>query len=247
MAVSAKIKFVQGVLTPNAGLALLGALTTAVVCSNDNNGDAKLWTWNIIAKPPGSAVTLGQISASSTATFQPDVRGGYHVELIVTDENGVSVSDRSVFEVPELSGLVIPPFFAGKDELNFGGQAQGWDPYMREVIQYLQGRSALVNSATGAINDMASTTTLADGRVLFEYAMKLTGAAPSLNSIASPYDGRMLRITSTNAWTLVNNGSGTAANTVQTGTGANIAYGARATALLYYDGNGASPRWTVCR
>lgn len=134
---SAAIKFVQGLSLPPAGEALIGVLTTPVVVSNGNNSGVATWAWTFLDVPPGSAIPSGFVSSASSFVFAPDLRGGYHIELVVTDANGVSVTDRRVFQVQEPSGHVIPPFDALAPALNFSAQRRGWAKYLEELLRYL--------------------------------------------------------------------------------------------------------------
>lgn len=136
MAIAAAIKFVQGATIGTAGQALYGVLTTPVTVSNGNNSNVQRWKWTMVAVPPGSTVAEGVMADGpfNSVQFIPDVRGGYHVELIVFDAAGNQKKDRKVFQVPETSGLSIPPFDANAAALNFAGQLDGWELMVRPFL-----------------------------------------------------------------------------------------------------------------
>lgn len=160
MAVTAAVKFTQGVTTDAAGRALIGALTTPVVASNGNNSNVVFWEWEVIDSPPGSAVPVGIVLSGSVAsyTFVPDVRGGYHIKLTTRDLAGNTAVDFRVFQVLETTGRAIPPFNAVANALNFAGQLRGWAKYLE---QYLH---AIDNAGSGGafvLADIADTSSLA--------------------------------------------------------------------------------------
>lgn len=139
MPVSAKITFVQGLSTPPAGEALIGELTTPVTCSNDDNSNVALFEWEMVDRPPTSAVPLGIVAVGTVPTFQfvPDQRGGYLLHLTVTDLAGNRAEDFRVFQVPETTGHLIPPFSALAPALNFAGQLRGWAKPLEELLRFL--------------------------------------------------------------------------------------------------------------
>lgn len=139
MAITAAIKFVQGGNIGTPGVALVGDVGTNVVASNGDNTGVQRWKWSMVGVPGGSAVPTGLISdgATTTATFLPDVRGGYHLELVAFDVAGAQKKDRRVFIVNELSGRKIPPFDAEAAALNFLGQTRGWAPDMENYLRFL--------------------------------------------------------------------------------------------------------------
>lgn len=243
MAISAAIKFVQGGNIGTAGVALLGVLTTSVVASNGpDTPEIVNWKWKIVSVPAGSAIPVGVVSNGplATYTFAPDVYGGYHFELEVTDLAGNKKLDRRVFLVPEPSGRKIPPFDAEYGALNFAGGTKGWDPLVARFLKTIEGEPPLVNAATGTLVDIASID--ANGECV--YAVRLTGAVPTLTGAGNPYDGRRLFVYSLNAMTVANeSASSTAANRIKTCTGSNVVIGADSIFLLVYDG--ASARWKM--
>lgn len=109
------------------------------MCSNEDNSGVEIFTWEVIDKPPTSAVPSGIISSGPAATFQftPDAAGGYLIHLKTADLAGNVADDFRAFQVPEPSGYIIPPFGAGADALNFGGQSRGWAKYVEEMLRHL--------------------------------------------------------------------------------------------------------------
>lgn len=150
MAAAALIKYVQGASTPAAGLALIGVLSTTVVASNDNNLGVSTWEWKILDVPPGSTVPTGVVSTASTYSFSPDKRGGYLLQLTVTDSLGRQYIDKRCFQVAEPNGLIIPPFMAEATALNFSGQARGWAKYMEEWLRLESSSTARVRAVATA-------------------------------------------------------------------------------------------------
>jgi hypothetical protein len=134
MTISAAIAFVQGALSSAPGVALIGNYGTTLTGSNGNNTNVVSWQWTIVDVPPGSAVPLGPFAATPTASFVPDLNGGYLVQLTVTDGLGNTATDFRCFQVPETSGRIIPPFKGTDASLNFIISAvmnlRGWAPFM---------------------------------------------------------------------------------------------------------------------
>ena len=158
MAVSAKIKFTQGALNPVPGLALIGVVTTPVVVTNGDNSNVAIFTWEVIDKPPTSAVPTGVVAVGAVPSysFTPDQPGGYLIHLTVVDLAGNRAEDFRVFQVPEPSGHIIPPFDALAPALNFGGQTRGWAKYQEELLRFL-----LDDAVAGVVTTADATPTLA--------------------------------------------------------------------------------------
>lgn len=140
MSVFAKIKFTQlPSYDPPAGEALVGDAGLEVVCSNENNSNVETFSWEVIDAPPGSVVPLGVVAYGNVTTFSfvPDLPGGYHVHLTTIDLAGNKAEDFRVFQVPEPSGYLIPPFDAEAPALNFAGQKRGWAKPIEELLRFL--------------------------------------------------------------------------------------------------------------
>jgi len=164
MSVSASIKFTQGMSSPAPGIALIGVAAVPVVVTNGDNSNVLSWTWTVGDRPPTSTVPLGVIAAGSvpTVSFTPDVAGGYLIELSVVDLAGNRATDRRVFQVPEASGYLIPPFEAEAPALNFGGQARGWAKSQEELLRFLLAGAGSIPPVIGVagavlVEDPAST------------------------------------------------------------------------------------------
>lgn len=169
MAVTASIKFVQGLSTPPAGEALIGVLTILVEVSNGDNSSVRSWTWEIIDVPPGSSVPTGVVASGDAPvyTFTPDVRGGYHFHLTTTDDFLNTAEDFRVFQVPETTGHIIPPFDATAPSLNFLGQLRGWAKYIEELLRFLLagaggGEAVIFDDSVPATNSNVRTNRAAD-------------------------------------------------------------------------------------
>ncbi len=140
MAVTAAIKFTQGVTTAPAGEALVGVITTPVTCTNGSDaGPVVNWQWTVVGVPEASALTKGTKLDGTIAsyTFVPDVAGGYCLELVTRDGAGNQATDLRVFLVPEASGRYVPPFGAPGSALNFSGQTSGWAPYLDAYLRHV--------------------------------------------------------------------------------------------------------------
>lgn len=132
---AAQIKFTQGLTNPPGGQALAGVVAALVVASHTGGGVITSYTWEMLATPPGSIVPTGVMSLVSTASFTPDVVGGYLIRLTTVDNLSVVTSDERAVLIPDTTyGRVIPPFDAPGNSLNVGGQARGWSPFMEAYL-----------------------------------------------------------------------------------------------------------------
>lgn len=136
---AAIIKFVQGVNTPPADEALEGVTGVAVVCTNDDNAGIVTWSWRLVDSPPGSSNTPGIISTVSSASFTPDIPGGYLIELTTIDGSANAYTDSLAVLVPEdaVYNRIIPPFSAAATALNIGGQTRGWAPFIEDYLHVI--------------------------------------------------------------------------------------------------------------
>lgn len=149
MAAISLIKFTQGALTDLAGRALKGEAGLPVTVENGDNTDVLSWVIELLYAPPGSGIATGVIASNAndstpTTTFTPDVAGCYRVRLTVWDAisyGGTQNVDIRNFAVPLSQNIIQPPYqthppqlpvqgsgFPGEkpDEMNFGGQVNGW-------------------------------------------------------------------------------------------------------------------------
>lgn len=144
MAATALIQITQAANVGADGQALKGDTAADVVFSNADDTDVVLWKWELLYRPPGSAVPLVVQGPNTTSTFNMGTPtaakpGCYRVRLTVTDASGKEDVDIRCFAVPTtVRGWIIPPdqreppplpligTGAKPDELNFGGQAFGW-------------------------------------------------------------------------------------------------------------------------
>jgi hypothetical protein len=153
MSVLAQLQFTQGVNVGAPGQALIGVTGSGVVVSNVGSTDPIInyqWTW--VDVPHISAIPVGLISTGNTPqiSFTPDVVGDYHLELIVTGDNGFKSKDRRVFRVLRTSGRAIPSFDAEALAMNFSGRKRGWAVDMDVWLEYLDSLNTLIPVPTGA-------------------------------------------------------------------------------------------------
>jgi hypothetical protein len=172
MAVTAKIKFVQGALTPPPGEALIGVTGVPVTASNEDNSNVETMTWTVVDVPPTSAVPIGvqHFGSPINYIFTPDRSGGYLLWLTVTDLAGNRADFELVFQVEEPSGFVIPPFMATAPMLNFGAQKRGWAKYIESILRALlalgggaSGRSEVICAGVVATNQGSALPTRVGG------------------------------------------------------------------------------------
>jgi hypothetical protein len=139
---TALLQITQGATVGADGEALKGNTADDVVFSNADDTDVATWKFELLYVPPGSALTPTTQGPNATATFNmgtPDVPGCYRVRLTVTDADGNESVDIRNFAVPTPNrDWIIPPdqrdppplplsgTGSKPDELNFGGQAFGW-------------------------------------------------------------------------------------------------------------------------
>ena len=176
MSVSAAISFKQGVSTSAPGVSLIGVDGSSVTASNGNNTNVVNWLYEWIDVPPTSVIPHGvvQNGALPTYSFTPDVTGGFLLHLVTTDAFGNFAEDFRVFQVPEASGRIIPPFKGSDVSLNFIISAvmntRGWAPFMEAYLRELD-TDDIILSTIGETwvskNHAASPYTLAKGESVF--------------------------------------------------------------------------------
>lgn len=151
MAVTALIKFTQGMSIGTPGVAMKGVSGTPVFIENVNTTSIQSWKIDLVYVPqPGSSLVVGTLASANSntplASFTPDaVPGCYRIQLKVYPGAGFTGTpdvDIRNFAVPDAQGFVYPPYQelppkipvtgsgypgAKPDELNFSGQSFGWD------------------------------------------------------------------------------------------------------------------------
>lgn len=160
MTVSAAISFAQGASTSAPGVSLIGVASSLVTASNGgNNTNVVDWLWEMIDVSSLSALPTGVVQEGLTPTykFTPDASGGYLLHLVVFDQFGNFAEDFRVFQVPETSGRIIPPFRATDKSLNFiissVMNTRGWSPFMEAYLREIDALAVLVGSGWQTVID----------------------------------------------------------------------------------------------
>ncbi len=150
MTATALIKFTQDALIGVDGEVLVGTTGSTVNVFNSSNTDVQSWQIDLLYTPPDSSVSVSIPLAfdnnndTPTATFIPDVRGSYRLQLKVWGvPNRVGTPDVDIrnFCVPGNLGFIIPPYQKDPDplpslasglpgakpnEMNINGHEFGW-------------------------------------------------------------------------------------------------------------------------
>jgi hypothetical protein len=137
MAITAQIKFTQGVTTDLPGRAVIGSAGVPVNCANGNDLNVVFWEWLLVDVPMSSALAPGVLAtgpSASLASFLPDVSGCYRVQVTVRDAAGNIIQDVRDFAVPNAKGWIVPSFKSGSNELNFAGALRGWAALMDTIL-----------------------------------------------------------------------------------------------------------------
>lgn len=165
---NALIKFTGSTTGPGGdGEALIGLEGETVTVANVDNTDVDKWQFEVLYSPPGSAITRGVKQAfSTTATWQfvPDSTECFVIRLRVRDANGNESVDDRVFGVREAdTDRLVPPFKATGAAMNFGGQTDGWQPYLREYLTALDEieRSGLAKLKGEGVDNVLTSSALA--------------------------------------------------------------------------------------
>lgn len=142
--VQALLQITQAANVGANGQALKGDSGAAVVFSNADNTGVVSWAYELLYVPPGSSLVVHSQGPNTTPTFNIGTptagkAGCYRVRLTVADSSGNQDVDIRNFGLPTANnGWIIPPdqrlppplplIGAGSkpDEMNFGGQAFGW-------------------------------------------------------------------------------------------------------------------------
>jgi hypothetical protein len=128
--------------------------------SRDPDGLTLTFAWAILGRPAGSAVTTADlVTSGASATFTPDVRGGYVLGLRVSD--GVSTSDLDDVRVAVWDELDVPGDYA-----TIALAAAAAVPYDEVVLGAgeFEGEVALADATLTVRGAGAGVTTVLGGR-----------------------------------------------------------------------------------
>ncbi|MBS0455666.1 MAG: PKD domain-containing protein [Proteobacteria bacterium] len=81
---------------------------SGVLSSDANVGDTLTYSWTLVSAPAGSVAVPGN-SSSATATLTPDKPGVYVVQLVVTDNQGLSSAPDNVVVTAGAAGVNLAP------------------------------------------------------------------------------------------------------------------------------------------
>lgn len=146
---TALLRFRQGGNIGPAGTALVVDDSSSVTIENSDNTGVESWRIELLYAPPGAAiepvrgvphVLAEQAGSTPVFVFTPTigVRGSYRFRLTTDGPSGVNQDIRNITVPLSPSGFVLPPLQADPaplpvvgvgakpDELNFGGQRNGW-------------------------------------------------------------------------------------------------------------------------
>lgn len=135
---SVAIRFTQDGVPGVAGRMYVGAAGLPVTFENTDNADVAHYLWQMRDVPPGSAVAEGTLAAGAgvaSGVFTPDLPGSYLVRLTATLTNQRKLRGELTFAVPEVNGLVLPPFGANDRNFNLGGSTKGWAVEQRRWLK----------------------------------------------------------------------------------------------------------------
>jgi len=184
---SALIQFAQGSNTDLPGRAVIGDMVSGTVTvSNGDNTGIVSWKYELLYVPPGSTIPLTVQGPSGVSTFtfpQPDTAGSYRVRMTTTDTAGGTDVDIRNLCVKLPHGLIAPPYQgnppplpltgagAKPNEMNIGGQPNGWDGDANTTRPLLYQLIGIVDSLNGggtvpATRQINTTSPLVGGGTL---------------------------------------------------------------------------------
>jgi hypothetical protein len=149
MPVIASIKITQNAVTNGPGVSLIGVGGLLVTLENGNDAAVVSWKWDLLDTPLDSAIPAQVLSdgpiptASFTPDSAPDTPGCYRIKLTILGSDGSTSCDIRNFAVPTTQGWILPPFRATSPELNFPGNAEGWESLLNRIFLDLSAGGAL--------------------------------------------------------------------------------------------------------
>lgn len=184
------IKLTQGPNTDVAGHAVFGTLIDgAVVFQNDDDTGVTAHSWSLI-DAAGGGLAIGFLTASPSGSFpQPDVHGGYLLQLTVTYSDLTTATTTNTLQVKEASGRYIPPAGATDVSLQFAGQTRGWSQSMEQWLRYLDAltfTSMTINSFAPAVPVVEAGATIANPAFAASYS-----SAPTTALLTNSFDGEV--------------------------------------------------------
>lgn len=138
--VTASLTFTQNAISPGAGISMIGVGGLPVTLSNASNDGVARWIYELLDAPLDSALVPGILSSGTTptATFtpdsSPDTPGCYKIRVTVVSASGDSSSQTRNFAVLTTRGWVLPAFQSNAIEMNFSGNAEGWETWLNRIF-----------------------------------------------------------------------------------------------------------------
>ena len=182
MACAALIKFTQNSVVGTAGKVYIGTVANgAVTCANDNDFQVASWTWRLKDVPRGSALVPGVLATTATATFTPDVKGSYRIELSVVGTDGSVASHTLNFTVKSNLGWMYAAFLNSSSEANAKSDGstntRGWAEWLDEIFSYvenfLDGSDATWGTSSGQQMQTVRRTTTTNNTTVTIYSFTL--------------------------------------------------------------------------
>jgi hypothetical protein len=214
MAAHALLKFVQGSNVGEDGQALLGVPGTSVALSNVDNTDVASWQIDLVWSDPESGIpaaipfAFNNNSSTPAANFTPDVKSSFRFVLKVWDvpnrTGDPSDVDIRNFSVPD-GDYIVPPAQvwplplpdprsgqagAKPNEMNFGGQPDGWAGNSRRdglASDFLRRRGGIGLLVTAVKSVDVDGTTLSDVTVDGDVSTNNTNGAISIGSFGADW------------------------------------------------------------
>ncbi len=146
--------------------------------------------------------------------------------------SGDSSKHRLCFQVLESSGRYVPAFDAEAPALTFGGTTRGWRVIMDSWLRFIDGTIVLTNGTSGTLNDVVTINSAGET----VNSIRFSGTTPTLNGLASGYEGRTMAVVAGSSPLIIANSAGgsVAGNQIVTGSGGSITLAADCPMTLRY-------------
>jgi hypothetical protein len=92
--------------------------STSITGSGEDDGQIVSYQWSLVSTPTGSATTAPSPSTGTTTSLLPDIAGTYRVQLLVTDNDGMTGTCTTDVRALNTEGLRVELFWDSAPDMD---------------------------------------------------------------------------------------------------------------------------------